>query len=125
MQTADMTGRLIHHTIDYIELPGVDVARAKQFYADAFGWRFTDYGPDYAGIAGDTPGEVGGLAKTDDVRPGGPIVVLYSDDLEASLAAVEAAGGKVEPPFDFPGGRRFHFTDPSGNRLGVWARPTA
>jgi hypothetical protein len=119
-----MTGRLVHHTIDYIELPVTDVARAKQFYADAFGWRFTDYGPDYAGIAGDTSGEVGGLAKTDDVRPGGPLVVLFSADLDASVAAIEAAGGTItEGPFDFPGGRRFHFADPSGNRLGVWAQP--
>jgi predicted enzyme related to lactoylglutathione lyase len=75
MHTARMTGRLRHHAIDYIEIPVTDVARAKQFYADA------------------------------------------------SLAAVQAAGGTAERPFEFPGGRRFHFTDPSGNRLGVWAQP--
>ena len=120
-----MTGELRHHAIDYIEIPVTDVPRAKQFYAESFGWVFTDYGPDYAGIAGPegSPGEVGGLAKSDDVRPGGPIVVLYSADLDASVAAVQAAGGTVEPAFEFPGGRRFHFTDPSGNRLGVWAEP--
>ena len=121
-----MTGQLRHHEIDYIELPVTDVARAKQFYADSFGWRFTDYGPEYAGIAGPegSPGEVGGLAKSDDVPTGGPLVVLFSDDLDASVGAVEAAGGAItEGPFDFPGGRRFHFTDPSGNRLGVWALP--
>ena len=55
------------------------------------------------------------------MRTGGPLVVLYSDDLDASLAAVEAAGGEVStPPFGFPGGRRFHFRDPSGNELAVW-----
>ncbi len=126
MHTARMTGQLLHHTIDYIEIPVTDVARAKRFYADAFGWRFTDYGPDCAGISGPdgSPSEVGGLARTDEVRPGGPLVVLFSTDLDASLAAVEAAGGNVtDPPFDFPGGRRFHFADPSGNRLGVWAHP--
>lgn len=121
-----MTGQLRHHEIDYIEISVTDVARAKRFYADAFGWRFTDYGPDYAGIAGPegSPGEVGGLVKADDVSPGGTLVVLFSADLDASVAAVVAAGGTIaEEPFNFPGGRRFHFTDPSGNRLGVWALP--
>lgn len=119
-----MTGREQHHTIDYVEITVTDVAAAKQFYGDAFGWAFTDYGPDYAGIrnpAGDGP-EVGGLSRQDDVRVGGPLVLLYSDDLEASVRAVEAAGGTVtEGPYDFPGGRRFLFADPSGNVLGVWA----
>ena len=120
-----MTGQVRHHEIDYIEIPATDVMRAKQFYTEAFGWRFTDYGPDYSGISGPdgSPSEVGGLAKTDEVRPGGPLVVLFSADLDASLASVKAAGGDPEEPFDFPGGRRFHFTDPSGNRLGVWAQP--
>lgn len=121
-----MTGQLRHHTIDYIEIPVTDVSRAKEFYGAAFGWTFTDYGPGYAGIVGPagTPGEVGGLAQTD-VVPGnaGPLVILYSDDIEASVAAVEGAGGTVtEGPFEFPGGRRFHFTDPAGNRLGVWSQ---
>ena len=109
------------HTIDYVEFSVRDLAEAKRFYADAFGWRFTDYGPTYAGIQGREPGrEVGGFEQTDDVRTGGPLVVLASDDLEASLAAVEAAGGAVStPPFAFPGGRRFHFRDPSGNELAV------
>lgn len=122
-----MTGQMRHHAIDYIELPATDVARAKAFYGEAFGWTFTDYGPEYAGIAGPdgSPGEVGGIARVDEVGThDGPLVVLFSADLDATVAAVEAAGGAVvDPPFDFPGGRRFHFTDPDGNRLGVWARP--
>jgi predicted enzyme related to lactoylglutathione lyase len=119
-----MTNR--HHAIDYIEFPVDDLAAAKRFYGDAFGWTFTDYGPDYAGIKHpiDAGEEVGGLngAGVDGPRGDGPLVQLFSDDLEASLAAVEAAGGViVVPPFGFPGGRRFHFTDPAGNTLGVWA----
>lgn len=110
-----------HHAIDYIEFTVSDISEAKRFYADAFGWAFTDYGPDYAGIQGDD-GEVGGLARSDEPRQGGPLVILYSDDLEASLAAVRAAGGSiVKEPFAFPGGRRFHFADPSGNELAVWS----
>jgi predicted enzyme related to lactoylglutathione lyase len=110
-----------HHTIDYIEITVTDVDAAKAFYAAAFGWSFNDYGPDYAGIQGDGK-EVGGLRRDSDVRAGGPLVLLYSEDLEGSVDAVSAAGGTiVEPIYAFPGGRRFHFADPAGNQLGVWS----
>ena len=111
-----------HHTIDYIEFTVRDMQAAQSFYGTAFGWRFTDYGPDYAGIQRhDGDGEVGGLRRDDEVTPGGALVVLFSEDLEASVRAVQAAGGKiVVEPFAFPGGRRFHFQDPSGNELAVW-----
>lgn len=110
-----------HHTIDYIELTVRDLAKSKRFYGAAFGWEFNDYGPDYAGIKG-PDGEVGGMYPTTELRIGGPLVILYSNDLDASLAAVRAAGGKVvKEPYSFPGGRRFHFTDPSGNELAVWS----
>lgn len=115
-----------HHTIDYIEINVTDLPRAKQFYGEAFGWTFNDYGPDYAGICkGD--GEAGGLRLAPEVTRGGPLVILFSDDLEASVRAVNDAGGRiVVEPFDFPGGRRFQFTDPSGNELAVWAHgPTS
>jgi predicted enzyme related to lactoylglutathione lyase len=111
-----------HHAIDYVEFTVRDLITAKRFYAAAFGWQFNDYGPEYAGIEG-ADGEVGGLRQTPQVRTGGPLVVLYSQDLDKTLEAVRAAGGKiVREPFDFPGGRRFQFTDPSGNELGVWAQ---
>ena len=110
-----------HHAIDYVEFTVRDMAEAKRFYTAAFGWLFTDYGPDYAGIQGHDR-ELGGLRRTDELRQGGPLVVLYSDDLEASLADGRLAGGRVvQEPFSFPGGRRFHFADPSGNELAVWS----
>ena len=110
----------IHHTIDYIEIAVLDLATAKRFYSAAFGWEFNDYGPEYAGIKRSGGGEVGGLAQRVDGSRGGVLVVLYSNDLELSLETVENSGGTiVTPPFEFPGGRRFHFTDPSGNELAV------
>jgi uncharacterized protein len=110
-----------HHAIDYIEFTVPDLARAQRFYAEAFGWRFTEYGPGYVGILGRN-GEAGGMHEGTPGGPGGILVILYSDDLEASRAAVEAAGGAiVKAPFSFPGGRRFHVTDPAGNELAVWA----
>jgi uncharacterized protein len=115
-----------HHAIDYVEITVPDLEVAKAFYADAFGWQFTDYGPDYCGIAG--PGESeeereqGGLCRGEPARRGGPLVILYSADLDSSLAAVIAAGGEIVDPITaFPGGRRFRFTDPAGNELAVWS----
>jgi uncharacterized protein len=114
-----------HHAIDYVELTVTDLDRAKRFYAEAFGWEFTDYGPAYAGFRDGRPrsAEAGGLRRDDVVRTGGgPLVLLFSADLDATLEAVTRAGGAVvNGPYEFPGGRRFHFTDPDGTELGVWS----
>ena len=112
-----------HHAIDYVELPASDLAATRAFYEQAFGWQFNEYGPQYAGIKAPTgDGEVGGLDATAAANRQAPLVLLYSDDLDASVAAVQAAGGTVvKGPYAFPGGRRFHFTDPTGTELGVWA----
>ncbi len=115
----------IPHTLDYVELSVTDMQAARDFYGAAFGWTFTSYGDGYSGIrtSAEADGEeAGGLSLAEQVIRGGPLVLLYSDDLDATLAAVEAAGGEiVNGPYEFPGGRRFHFVDPSGNELGVWA----
>ncbi|MER5481540.1 VOC family protein [Streptomyces sp. NPDC002734] len=112
-----------HHGIDYIELGVTDLAAAKAFCTAAFGWAFNDYGPAYAGIvAPDREGEVGGLNTAREPGRTGPLVLLYSQDIDATADAITAAGGEVvEGPYPFPGGRRLHFVDPSGNELGVWA----
>lgn len=115
-----------HHAIDYIEFTVADMAAAQAFYSAVFGWTFTNYGPGYAGIrtmGGD--GEMGGLSlgERSGGSGGGPLVVLYSEELEASLAGVRGAGGVIRKEiFDFPGGRRFEFEDPSGNVLAVWTK---
>lgn len=109
-----------HHAIDYIEFTVTDVAAAKQFYAAAFDWSFNDYGDEYAGIKG-VDREIGGFAQGTPAK-GGPLVVLYSKNLEDTLRRVRDAGGKIaKDPFEFPGGRRFQFLDPAGNELAVWS----
>ncbi|MGW0606135.1 VOC family protein [Streptomyces sp. NPDC002640] len=112
-----------HHAVDYIELGVTELPATKAFYAAAFGWTFNDYGPAYAGIV--TPGgegEAGGLNASREPGRSGPLVLLFSRDLDATADAITAAGGTVvEGPYAFPGGRRLHFLDPSGNELGVWA----
>ncbi|MGO4883437.1 MAG: VOC family protein [Bryobacteraceae bacterium] len=106
--------------VDYIEFPATDIAKTKAFYSGLFGWKFTDYGPDYTSF--EDGRLAGGFFKKDTVTAGGPLVVIYAGDLEGMQKKVQAAGGGiVKPIFSFPGGRRFHFTDPSGNELSVWS----
>lgn len=113
-----------HHHINYIEFPATDLEATKRFYGGVFGWTFQDWGANYASFSGS--GLDGGFATESPVGDGGVIVVLFSDDLEASLAAVVDAGGVVtQEIFSFPGGRRFHFADPNGNVLAVWGHEPA
>ena len=108
--------------IDYIELPSVTAHElTRAFYAKAFGWTFADYGPDYAATEGGTV-DVGLNGQPDDALSA-PLPVVRVDDLEVAFEAVVAAGGLIARPiFAFPGGRRFHFIDPSGSELGVWQK---
>ncbi len=106
--------------IDYIELPTVDLVEAKRFYGEVFDWKFVDYGPDYASF---NDGRLdGGFRKESTVQRGGPLIIIYSINLELIKESVISAGGTiVKDIFEFPGGRRFHFTDPSGNELAIWS----
>ena len=105
--------------IDNIEFNVADIARSKAFYGEAFGWTFTDYGPAYTEFS---DGRLtGGFTTGEEVRTGGPLVILYADDLEQAQRRAEAAGARISrATFAFPGGRRFHFIDPDGYELAVW-----
>ncbi len=110
-----------NYRMDYIEFPAADIATTKKFYGQVFGWKFEDYGPNYISFY---DGRIaGGFTKDAKVAPAsGVLVVLYASDLEGTEAKVKAAGGRISKPiFSFPGGRRFHFTDPNGNELAVWS----
>jgi predicted enzyme related to lactoylglutathione lyase len=115
MSQAEHEGR-----IDYVEFPATDISDIKSFYSDVFGWAFTDYGPDYTSF---NDGRLaGGFSKTPSIVAGGPLVVIYTTDLEGKEAAIRDKGGRiVKETFEFPGGRRFHFSDPSGNELAAWS----
>jgi hypothetical protein len=115
-----MSAKGTDRQIDNIEFNVRDIARSRAFYGKAFGWTFTDYGPTYCEF---TDGRLtGGLTTTGPVKPGGPLVILYADDLAESQRRLEQAGAKiVRAVFEFPGGRRFHFEDPDGYELAVWS----
>ncbi|MEO6580442.1 MAG: VOC family protein [Sphingomicrobium sp.] len=108
--------------IDYVELPSVTAHElTRAFYSKAFGWAFTDYGPDYAATDGGVV-DVGLNGQVDEALSA-PLPVVRVDDLDFAFDAVVAAGGVISRAiFAFPGGRRFHFIDPSGSELGVWQK---
>ena len=106
--------------VDYIEFPTTDIDATRRFYSEVFGWEFKDYGPDYTSFK---DGRLaGGFASAQAISVGGPLVVIYATNLSGIEAAIRERGGQiVQETFEFPGGRRFHFTDPTGNELAVWS----
>lgn len=111
--------------INYLEFPAKDLAVTKTFFSQVFGWEFTDYGPEYTAFSNDTAGIDGGFFQSELVSTtatGSCLTVLFSDILESTEQRIVQAGGTiVKPCFAFPGGRRFHFTDPNGNEFAVWS----
>lgn len=107
--------------IDYVELPSATAHElTRGFYAKAFGWDFTNYGPTYSATNNGTT-DLGLQGDPSDALSA-PLPVVRVDDLEAVFDAVVRAGGVIaKPVFSFPGGRRFHFIDPSGSELAVWS----
>lgn len=115
-----MSNRGNEGKIDNIEFNVSDIARSKAFYGSVFAWTFVDYGPSYTEFS---DGRLtGGFTTGEPVRPGGPLVIVYGDDLEQTQRRVIAAGATISREiFSFPGGRRFHFIDPDGYELAVWS----
>ena len=113
----------LHEKTNYVEFPADDLAAVKAFFSQVFGWKFTDYGPEYCAF--NNAGLDGGFYKAElasSSQTGAALVVFYSEDLATSEAKISSAGGSiVKPIFSFPGGRRFHFADPCGNEYAVWS----
>ena len=109
--------------INYVEFPVKDINKAKSFYGDTFGWTFLDYGQDYCAFSdGDMDGGFYTSRLSSKTSNGAVLIVLYSENLESMHDLVTKHGGViVKEIFSFPGGRRFHFEDPSGNELAVWS----
>jgi len=112
-----------HEKLDYVEFPSKDLDKTKTFFRNTFNWKFTDYGPEYTAFANE--GLDGGFYKSElsvSSDKGSALLVFFSKELERTQRKIEKNGGKiVKPIFSFPGGRRFHFTDPNGNEYAVWS----
>lgn len=112
-----------HEKINYVEFPARDIRATKDFFTQAFGWSFQDFGPEYAAFS--NQGIDGGFFQSElhsSTGNGAALIVFYSQDLEATQDKIEKANSSIiQPIFAFPGGRRFHFTEPSGNEFAVWS----
>jgi predicted enzyme related to lactoylglutathione lyase len=112
-----------HHTLNYVEYPSCDLNATKRFFTQVFAWQFEDFGEAYTAFS--EPNLAGGFysaALHSDSRQGAALLMFYSDDLEQTQANIVAAGGTISKAiFRFPGGRRFHFCEPSGNEFAVWS----
>lgn len=112
-----------HEKLNYVEFPASDLPATKTFFEQVFSWTFVDHGPEYAAFSGQ--GLDGGFFKStlcSTTAQGGALLVFYSKDLEQTRDKIVRAGGTIlRPIFSFPGGRRFHFSEPSGNELAVWS----
>ena len=112
-----------HEKINYLEYAAKDIDATKRFFSDVFGWVFTDFGAEYTAF--DNQGLEGGFYRADlnsDSNKGAALTVFFSNDLEITQNKITEHGGKIiKPIFEFPGGRRFHFTEPSGNEFAVWS----
>lgn len=106
--------------IDYVELPSATAHElTRAFYSKAFGWDFADYGPTYSATTNGMT-DVGLQGDPSDALSA-PLPVIRTDDLDSAFDSVGKSGGVIAKPiFSFPGGRRFHFIDPSGNEVAVW-----
>ena len=111
-----------HEKINYVEFPARDIEAAKKFFTTVFAWSFVDYGSDYTAFTNE--GIVGGFFKSalsSSAKKGAALIVFYSNDLNMTKSKIEKAGGSnLKAIFCFPGGRRFHFSDPNGNEYAVW-----
>ncbi len=119
---SNQTGKTmtIPATLAYVELAVPDSEASATFFEAAFGWTLTRFGPTYAGTMGQ--GTDLGLQGDASEAPAAPLAGIRVEDLEAALVAVEGAGATItQPIFAYPGGRRFHFREPGGNELSVFA----
>lgn len=112
-----------HEKINYVEFPAKNITATKAFFEKALGWSFQDFGPEYTAFSNE--GVNGGFFKANSASKqatGGALIVFFSENIESTKAKVERAGGIItQDVFEFPGGKRFHFEEPSGNEFAVWA----
>lgn len=112
-----------NNTINYVEFPAKDLQATKRFFEKAFDWSFDDFGPDYTAFS--NAGLNGGFYKANlcsSTESGAALIIFYSNELESRQEIIKRSGGNiVKEIFPFPGGRRFHFTEPSGNEFAVWS----
>lgn len=116
-----------HGDITHTEIPVTDMARAKSFYGELFGWRIEDH-PDFENYPmWQNPNKISGGALTP--REEGftqPRVTVEVDSIDDALAKAEAAGGRVAMAKDAIDEESSFalLEDPDGNVIGLFERPS-
>jgi uncharacterized protein len=114
------------HPIVHIEIPASDLKEVSRFYADVFGWQIDEASMEGYPMFAAEGGPGGGFVHVDDIghTVGKPLLFIGADDINASLAAVEAHGGKtLMPRTAIPHvGWWAIFADSSGNTLALYTR---
>jgi len=107
--------------IDYVEIPVTDLKKAREFFSALFDWSFQEWGDDYMSF---NDGRLeGGFRRAAESAPAtGVLIVFFSTDIDRDFDRVQELGATIsEPIFPFPGGRRFHFVDPTGTEFAIWS----
>jgi predicted enzyme related to lactoylglutathione lyase len=118
-QNKNMEDWMAGYVVDYFELPATSNDASTRFFADAFGWTFKNYGPEYDEIHG--AAVIGGINSDPEDRPPGPMIGIRAEDIAKAEQSVVAAGGAItRKTYDFPGGKRFHFREPGGSEMMVY-----
>ena len=111
-----------NNQIDLIEFPvksAEELQTTREFFTNVFGWKYNEWGDDYT----DTTDSGAASGVNADGSATMPLTVIYADDLDATKEKVVQSGGKIiVDTYEFPGGKRFHFTEPNGNELAVWSK---
>jgi predicted enzyme related to lactoylglutathione lyase len=111
--------------IDYVEIPVTDLSKARDFFSSLFDWSFQSWGDDYMSF-NDGRLDGGFRRSAEPASSAGVLLIFFSTDLERDLARVQELGATIsEPIFPFPGGRRFHFFDPTGTEYAIWSAVSA
>jgi len=110
--------------IVHLEFRSFDFARASAFYAKVFAWRTEQNASSTYMKLDAEEGPSAGWVRAEVSQAPGPLAYVVVEDLAATLAEVEAAGGRVlVPRLPFAGGGEIAlFADPDGNVLAIWMR---
>ena len=118
----------MHHLSNWIEIPAIDLERAKKFYSEILGTKLIDMrigNTEYAIFSTEDQFNSGALACGKSYKPsqsGGLIYLNGGKDLSEILNRVQKAGGKVLLEKKFlakEAGFIGYFTDTEGNKIGL------
>ena len=109
--------------IDYVEFPASDFDAIQSFYEAAFGWTFTDYGPEYRAFSdGRLNGGFYHSEHQSKTSSGPALVIIYANDLKKlATQSLPTAEQSLKTYSHFPAAAVFNSPARNGNELAVWS----